>query len=156
MGRFTEDLLKGRIVATTQRRAPPASKDPPAADAPLKARKKPDTSGAASLTKAALALLALHGFTMWRQNNGGVWDPTRQLFRAGSSTPGISDTLGYHRVTGRFCAVEIKYGKDTLSKPQTAFLAEVRRAGGFACCCRSIDQLERELKLYLTSLSQTL
>jgi hypothetical protein len=117
---------------------------------------KPSTtkapSPANSLTKAVIELLQLRGFTAWRQNNGGVWDPTRQVFRANSSTPGISDVLGYHRINGRFAAVEIKIGSDKLSAAQAAFLADVIAAGGFGCEGRSLDQVDRELTLYLSTL----
>lgn len=123
--------------------------------APAKAQPSPKpkpSSPTNSLTKAVIELLQLRGFRAWRQNNGGIWDPTRQVFRANSSTPGISDVLGYHRATGRFAAVEIKTGSDKLSDAQAAFLAEVIAAGGFACVGRSLDQVERELATYLASL----
>ena len=113
----------------------------------------PKPSPANCLTKAVIQLLTLRGFHVWRQNNGGVWDPTRQMFRANSSTPGISDVLGYHLATGRIAAVEVKAGKDKLSPDQTAFLAGIQRAGGFACCGRDVGQVEAELKEYLAALA---
>jgi len=119
--------------------------------APAKAKKPP--SAANALTKAVIQLLTLHGFHAWRQNNAAVFDPTRQVFRAGSSTRGISDVLGYHKRTARIAVVEIKIGSDKLSPEQAAFLAGVRAARGFACEARSLDQVERELKSYLFSLS---
>jgi hypothetical protein len=54
--------------------------------------KLPHTS-ANALTKHALKILDLKGFKVWRQNNGGVYDPTKKVFRANSSTPGISSLL---------------------------------------------------------------
>lgn len=115
------------------------------------AKGKPKASPANALTKAVVALLALHGYHAWRQNNAAVYDPTRQVFRAGSATPGISDVLGYCRRTGRFAAVEVKVGKDKLSPEQTEFLAGVRKAGGFACEGRSLDQVQAELLAYLST-----
>ncbi len=94
------------------------------------------------LTKHALRVLDLKGWNVWRQNNGGVYDPTNQCFRANSSTPGISDIIGFHKRTGQFIACEIKVGKDTLSQEQILFLDRVRRAGGVAMEVRTIDQLE--------------
>jgi hypothetical protein len=135
----------GRGATTTS--APASGK------APAKPSTKPKgPSPANALTAAVIELLQLRGFRAWRQNNGGVWDPTRQVFRANSSTPGISDVLAYHLKTGRFAAVEIKVGSDKLSDAQTAFLSDVIAAGGFGCECRSIAQLDRELTLYLSSL----
>jgi hypothetical protein len=121
------------------------------AQAPTKTA--PKLSPTNELTKAVIQLLQLRGFFVWRQNNGGVWDPTRQVFRANSSTPGISDVLGYHLATGRIAAVEVKAGKDKLRPDQISFLAGIRAAGGFACCGRDVAQVEAELKDYLTALS---
>lgn len=116
-----------------------------------RATRKPSPTNA--LTKAVMQLLALAGCNVWRQNNGAVYDPTRAVFRAGSATPGISDVLGYHRATGRFVAVEIKTGSDKLSPEQSSFLAEVRRAGGFACEGRELDQIRKEFCIWCASLS---
>lgn len=95
-----------------------------------------------ALTKHALRILDLKGFKVWRQNNGGVWDPGKKVFRANSSTPGISDILGFHRRTGVFIACEIKAGKDKLSNEQEMFLKSVERSGGFALVIRTIEDLE--------------
>jgi hypothetical protein len=149
---FKESDFAGRIIHSTQRRAPPSTTAPTSGEPLPKARKKTST-GTNSLTKAALALLQLHGFKVWRRNNAGVYDTKLQVYRAGSSTPGISDLIGYHQATGRFAAVEIKSGADTLSDKQEAFLNEVRRAGGFACVGRDIGQITREMKQFLSSLT---
>lgn len=95
-----------------------------------------------TLTRHALRALDLSGFHVWRQNNGGVYDPTRKVFRANSSTPGIADIIGYHRKTGQFIACEIKAGKDRLSAEQDRFLDGVRKAGGVAMVIRTMDEVE--------------
>ena len=122
--------------------------------AELSKTKKPGGSSPASaLTRAALATLHVYGFTAWRQNNAGVYDVGKGVFRAGSAKRGISDIIGYHEKTGRFAVVEVKVGKDKLSEEQTAFLAGVAKAGGFACECRdTIDELKTALKLWLAQL----
>jgi hypothetical protein len=118
--------------------------------APASGPKKP--SRANELTKAAIQLLTLRGWYAWRQNNAAVYDASFGGYRAGSVTRGISDVLAYHLKTGRFGAVEIKVGRDTLSPEQIEFLAGVKAAGGFACECRALAQLEAELKQYLATL----
>jgi hypothetical protein len=123
----------------------------PVTGKPKPRRDKPSPTN--SLTKAVIELLQLRGFTAWRQNNGAVYDASFGGYRAGSVIPGISDVLGYHRATGRFAAVEIKIGKDVLSPEQTAFLADVIAAGGFACEGRSLAQVDAELTTYLDSLT---
>ncbi|MDO7846466.1 VRR-NUC domain-containing protein [Hymenobacter sp. M29] len=127
---------------------PAASVGVAKARAPTKKKASPTNE----LTKAVVKMLTLGGCKAWRQNNGAVYDPTREVFRAGSATPGISDVLGYHRATGRFVAVEIKTGSDKLSPEQTSFLDEVRRAGGFACEGRSLDQIRAEFNAWAQAL----
>jgi hypothetical protein len=125
-------------------------------DAPAsgKSSTKPTgTSPANALTKAAIQLLQLRGWHAWRQNNAAVYDASFGGYRKGSTTLGISDILCFHKLTGRLGAVEVKWGKDTLSDEQAAFLADVIAAGGFGCECRSLDQLDRELSIYLDSLT---
>lgn len=104
--------------------------------------KKPSATN--SLTKAVVAMLTLEGCFAWRQNNGGVFDPTREVFRANSSVPGTSDVLGFEMRTCRLIAVEIKTGKDKLRPDQITFLDRIRQAGGFACEGRSLDQIRAE------------
>lgn len=93
------------------------------------------------LTKQALRVLSLSGFQVWRQNNGGVYDPVKKVFRRNSSTPGVSDIIGFHRKTGQFLAAEIKAGKDKLSPEQIQFLEDVKNAGGVALVIRTTDDL---------------
>lgn len=99
-----------------------------------------------ALTKNSLRVLSLKGYHVWRQNNGGVFDPKLKRFRANSSTPGISDIIGFHKKTGRFIACEIKAGKDRLSDEQKEFLKNVNNAGGIGMVVRTIDDLENFLK----------
>lgn len=99
-------------------------------------------TNANQLTQYALKVFHHAGFKAWRQNNGGVWDEKLQRYRANSSTPGISDILGFHRKTGRLLACEIKAGADRLSSPQQQFLAEVNAAGGLGIVVRHSDDLK--------------
>lgn len=101
-----------------------------------------------SLTKEALRVFSLCGFNVWRQNNGGVYDAKIKGYRANSSTPGISDILGYHKKTGQILAVEIKTGKDKLSPAQTLFLDGIKRAGGYSFVINEISDLTEILKFY--------
>ena len=41
---------------------------------------------------------------------------------------------------GRFLAMEIKYKKGRLSKPQKLFLNLVNRTGGYGCVARSVKE----------------
>lgn len=118
-----------------------------------KSRAKKKASPTNELTKAVVAMLTLEGCFAWRQNNGAVYDPTRGAFRANSSTPGISDVLGFEMTTCRLMAIEIKTGSDKLTKDQIRFLNRIRRAGGFACEGRSLDQIRSEFLTWKHSLA---
>jgi hypothetical protein len=104
-------------------------------------------ASANDLTKNALRILDLKGYHVWRQNNGGVYDPTLKVFRANSSTRGVSDILGFHRKTGQFLACEVKAGKDQLRPEQELFLENVKKAGGLALVIRTNDDIENLNKL---------
>jgi VRR-NUC domain len=95
-----------------------------------------------ALTKQALITLSMSGFHVWRQNNGGVFDPTKKVFRRNSSTPGISDILGYQKKTGKILAIEIKSGKDVLSPAQVEFLDGIEKAGGYSFVVRTPDDIK--------------
>jgi hypothetical protein len=99
-----------------------------------------------ALTKHTLRALDIAGYNVWRQNNGAVYDAKFEGYRRNSSTPGISDIIGYHKKTGTFIAAEIKAGKDKLSKEQEIFLSQVKRAGGIAIVIKNIDDVENILK----------
>jgi hypothetical protein len=101
-----------------------------------------------SLTKEALRIFNICGFHAWRQNNGGVYDAKIKAFRANSSTPGISDILGYNKNTGRILAAEIKAGKDKLSPAQIVFLDGIKKAGGAVFVIRTVDDITAILKKY--------
>lgn len=95
------------------------------------------------LTQYALKVLSFKGWHVWRQNNGGMFDPTKKVFRRGSSTPGISDVIGFNRSTGQFIAVEVKVGRDKLRPEQERFLADVEKAGGVAAVVRTLNDVDK-------------
>jgi hypothetical protein len=101
-----------------------------------------------ALTREAIRVFTICGFQCWRQNNGGVYDPTKKVFRANSSTPGISDIIGYNRKTGVILACEIKTGADKLNPYQVRFLDQIKAAGGYAYVVHTISDLTTILKDY--------
>ena len=103
--------------------------------------KKPAPIKTNALTQAALRILKMKGYNVWRCNNGAVWDAKFKGYRANSATPGISDIIGYDK-NSRFCAFEIKAGKDKLSPAQIQFLKGVNDAGGLGIVVKCIEDLE--------------
>lgn len=94
----------------------------------------------------------------WRNNVGLAWyrkgggQPVRCI-RCGSTfslqeTPvryglciGSSDLIGIHMPSGRFVAVEGKFGKGKLSPEQARFLALVERSGGIGVEARQAQDV---------------
>jgi hypothetical protein len=68
--------------------------------------------------------------------------PTRRFIRY--AFVGCADVLG-QMADGRFLAIEVKVGRDTLSGDQEAFLSRVRAAHGVAIEARSIDDVRAAL-----------
>lgn len=130
-----------------------------------------------ALTKTVLNYLNMQGFRAWRQNTVGILDPTelvkklgamfascvakrriptkkelqaliRSCYRKNNGLNGTSDIQGYQKKTGRFIAVEVKAGSDTLKPHQAAFLQEVKRNGGIAIVARDFDGFLDELGGY--------
>jgi hypothetical protein len=98
-----------------------------------KPRRQKSDNRANNLTREIVANLNLAGAVMVRINTTGVWDPTRKAFRKNTTGRlGTSDILGVLPVNGRFCAIEVKIGRDKLTDDQTQFLTDVRKAGGLA------------------------
>jgi ketopantoate reductase len=104
--------------------------------------KKHTKSGSANeLTKAILRYLNLNSFFCWRNNTVGIWDEKKGIFRKNAGLNGIADIIGIEKKTGRFLAIEVKFGKDEMSYEQLAFMSEIERAGGIAIVARSIDDV---------------
>lgn len=95
-----------------------------------------------------LAVGALPGIRMWRNNSGKLPDPrTGRWVQFGVASPGGSDLIGYRTVeitpemVGRkvavFCAIEVKTATGRATPAQRNFLDHIRAAGGIAGIVRS-------------------
>jgi hypothetical protein len=98
------------------------------------------SGGTNRITTAIVRHLNYAGYKAWRQNNGAVYDPARQLFRKNPNhLLGVPDIIGYCKSTGKFICVEVKKGKDRLSDEQALFLKEASMAGCIAMVAKSYD-----------------
>jgi hypothetical protein len=104
------------------------------------------TTPEAAVLSQVLALLRLRGVFAWRNHSVGIWDPTRRVFRAHPGLRGVSDVLGI-LPGGRLIAIECKAPRGRLTAEQSAFLANVVKAGGVALVVRDVRELERELDM---------
>lgn len=128
---------------------PAISKPQPAIIKKLVKTKKPlKPQTANDLTKQAIELLSLHGFIVWRNNNGAVYDLKQKRFRKNPQTKlGVPDIVGYQKKTGRAIYVEVKVGYDKLSDEQRQFLLEAIENGCIAFECKCVDDVIRKLEI---------
>lgn len=83
--------------------------------------------------KVRTALGAVPDLCLWR-NNVGSPDGVHHY----GLPKGSADLVGI--LAGRFIAIELKSPTGRVSPEQTAWLACVRRFGGFACVIRSVPE----------------
>lgn len=74
----------------------------------------------------------------YRINNVGVWDAEKQIHRKGNTQKGIADVAAIIR--GRAAWIEVKAGRDKLSREQMIFGQEVTSAGGLYFVAYSTDE----------------
>ena len=87
-------------------------------------------SRANDIARFVISYMNARGHVAWRNNTGGVFDPTAQRFRKGpASARGGGDVISCIK-TGRYVEIEIKVGKDQQSEAQKDREARVRKAGG--------------------------
>ncbi len=120
----------------------------------------------AQLTNAIIDYLNNTGWFVWRNNTLGVFDA--KLFRANikkgldiekalktsyrktHDLKGAPDILGYHKQTGLFIGVEVKFGKDTMSDDQNSFKYYADKSKAVYIVAKSladvIDRLNNNLK----------
>lgn len=98
-----------------------------------------------TLTESVLRYLNLKGFYAWRQNNGGVYDPVKKVFRSNSIHKGVSDIIAIEPKTGRFWGVEIKIDKDEQSIFQKQFQKDVEKRGGKYIAVKVLDDIIKEV-----------
>jgi hypothetical protein len=91
------------------------------------------------LTQYTLKVLNLSGYECWRNNNLAVKG------RVFTGKKGVPDIIGFCRRTGKFIGVEIKVGKDRLSKEQTDFLNELQKSG-IAHIVKTVEDADQILK----------
>jgi len=96
-----------------------------------------------ALVEGCLVVLHKVGALVWRQNQGAV-KIGKRLVRFTRGVKGISDVIGLFS-DGQFCAVECKRRPNKLTANQLAFIADVRKHGGFAVCVYSVDELTEAL-----------
>ncbi|MDQ7818742.1 MAG: VRR-NUC domain-containing protein [Melioribacteraceae bacterium] len=93
-----------------------------------------------NLTEAIITYLNLNGHFVWRQNNAGIYDPTKKIFRKNKKQKkGVADVCGITK-TGIGLYVEVKT-TDKLSNDQKLFKAEILRRNGIYIEARSIDDV---------------
>jgi len=112
--------------------------------------RKPSTEPSESeILRAIMALLKRHPRVAqcWRQNSGTFAERNRDgsmRYVRANTQRGMSDIMGVLR-DGRTLAIEVKSRTGRMRPGQEEFLATIRRAGGVAGVCRSVDDAVRLL-----------
>lgn len=94
-------------------------------------------SKSGDLTKQIISHIYKVGGYSWRANSVGIFDANKGVYRT-APKKGVADVLGCFK--GRFIAVEVKIGRDTLSPEQEGFIANIRHVGGIAFVAKDYDQ----------------
>lgn len=81
------------------------------------------------LTKAIINFLRSNGIFCWKHWQGGY----------NMHLAGIPDIIGIHH--GRFLGIEVKVGKNKLTKKQRAWIDSIKKEGGLAFVAYSIDDV---------------
>lgn len=104
--------------------------------------------------RVRLAVGALPGFRLWRNNSGKLPDPrTGRWVQFGVASPGGSDLIGYRTIeitpdmVGRkvavFTAIEVKTATGRATPEQRRFIDHIRAAGGIAGIVRTTAEALR-------------
>ncbi|WP_201978090.1 VRR-NUC domain-containing protein [Hymenobacter rubidus] len=102
---------------------------------------------AADITGAILAFLTHHGYTVWRQNNTGIYDAAKARWRVNpQSRCGVPDIIGFRNADGVFIGVEVKVGRDQLRDDQRTFLNELKAAHGLAFVAHDFAQFQQSFE----------
>ncbi len=87
----------------------------------------------------------------WVNSSTGIYDPKKGIFRKARSKyqmNGVADILGIYCCIP--LAIEVKSVKGVMSSEQRLFLNNFSAFGGIAILARSVDDVEKALKLVKT------
>lgn len=97
-----------------------------------------------SITNAIISFLNLNRHFVWRNNNGGIFDPTRKTFRSFHSIKGAPDITGL-TPDGYFIGIEVKGTKgDKQRAEQKEFQINIERRKGIYLLVRSFDDFYKQ------------
>lgn len=100
-------------------------------------------SEANRLTTAIINYLGYKGIFAWRNNNTGVYDPVKKVFRRNpAQLNGVSDIIGV-APNGKFIGVEVKIGSDKQSDFQKRFEAEIKERNGVYLVAKNLDDVTK-------------
>lgn len=81
-----------------------------------------------NLTTEIITFLTECGHLAWRNNSMGVYDPLKGVYRKTNTMAGTPDIICILQ-GGQFLGIEIKTGKDSMSRAQTTFMNHSRKLG---------------------------
>lgn len=113
-----------------------------------KVKRKSSHAESGALTKAAIRLLTMRGYFVWRQNTGSLFAPIGggRYRPVQISVPGIADICGVSP-RGRAVYFEVKVGADKMRDTQIAFRDAVVKRGALYVEVRCIEDVENAITL---------
>ena len=102
---------------------------------------------AADITGAILAFLTHHDYTVWRQNNTGIYDVAKARWRVPQSCLGLPGIIGFRNRDGLFIGVEVRASREQLCDDQRTFLNELKAAQGLAFVAHSFAEFQQSFEL---------
>ena len=103
------------------------------------------------IQNSILEFLRFKKITAWRNNSGGVYDPSGKRFRSKSKWDrnGVSDILGI-LPDGKFLAIEVKKNEQARTRPsQREFLDDINNQGGRGFVAYDLAHVKDNLKEYI-------
>ncbi len=95
-----------------------------------------------ALTNSVISTMRLLGHETWRNNNVGIFDPVKKIYRKGSGdSNGLGDVCSIIRRSGQHAELEIKIKPDKPSDAQLARQKRIRAIGAIYEFIYCIDDL---------------
>lgn len=106
----------------------------------VKSKDKYRDDTANGLTKCIIAYLRLSGAFCTRLNSTGIYRADIKRFVRNTQRKGLADVVGIHK--GLMFQIEVKIGKDKMSKYQKQIKKDFKKAGGYYFIAKDFESFK--------------
>ncbi len=125
-----------------------------------RARNNASRAATGALTNSVMNFMNMSGFKVWRNNNipstvqkvqinPDGSKKISQRYKAGMIKVATFDIIGFRKRDGAHVEIEIKRGKDSLSKEQREHLSDLQKSGCISFAVKDFDTFMGQIKPYL-------